>query len=89
MIRSNSQTLNLNFKKFNPLEAKSEQDDDPDQIPGKLWVKIEDSGCGISEENISKLFNKFSQVNDDPNKRKIGTGLGLWLCKKLCEKMGG
>jgi len=48
-----------------------------------------DTGCGISEENIPKLFQKFSQVNSDPSKRKVGTGLGLWLCKHICEGMGG
>lgn len=54
-----------------------------------LSVAIKDEGCGISEENIHKIFNKFSRI-DSPLTRKIqGNGLGLYITKTLTEKMGG
>jgi len=56
---------------------------------GFLQVQISDSGRGIQEENISKLFNMFAQLNHGNNFQNNGTGLGLWICKQLCQKMGG
>jgi CheY-like chemotaxis protein len=54
-----------------------------------LKFVISDTGCGISAEAQGKLFQKFSQVNEDPSKRKLGTGLGLYITRALCQKMNG
>ena len=51
---------------------------------GAVSVSVQDDGVGISEEDLPKLFQKFSQVGDKEAKRK-GTGLGLVLCKQLLE----
>jgi len=56
---------------------------------GYLKVQITDTGCGIAEENISKLFEMFGQADHTVGSIHGGTGLGLWLCKQLCQKMGG
>lgn len=70
----------------------------PDNIPneyyqdtqkGVLKVSICDTGCGISQTGAAKLFQKFTQVTSDSDKRKLGTGLGLFITKELCERMGG
>ncbi len=54
-----------------------------------LLIKVRDEGIGISEEDIKKIFNKFSRV-DSPLTRKIqGNGLGLYITKTITEKMGG
>ena len=52
-------------------------------------ISIKDEGIGISEENLDKIFNKFSRI-DSPLTRKIqGNGLGLYITKTLVEKMNG
>ncbi len=54
-----------------------------------LIISVKDNGIGISNENIDKIFNKFSRV-DSPLTRKIqGNGLGLYITKTLVEKMNG
>ena len=54
-----------------------------------LSISVKDEGVGISQENIDKIFNKFSRI-DSPLTRKIqGNGLGLYITKTLVEKMDG
>lgn len=55
----------------------------------RLIITVEDSGRGIKEENISKLFTKFQRLDEDRNTTIEGTGLGLAITKKLLELMGG
>jgi len=56
---------------------------------GILKIIIKDTGCGMSKEELSKLFKKFSQVGQDNSKKQLGTGLGLYISKELCVNMGG
>lgn len=56
---------------------------------GTVRTFVKDTGIGISSENMSKLFSKFSRVYDERTKDVGGTGLGLWITKQLVEKMGG
>jgi len=59
---------------------------------GFLQVQVIDSGRGIEQTDVSKLFNMFAQLNHGncpQNAQNGGTGLGLWICKQLCQKMGG
>jgi CheY-like chemotaxis protein/HPt (histidine-containing phosphotransfer) domain-containing protein len=48
-----------------------------------LLFEIIDEGIGISQENQIHLFDKFYQVDLDPNNKQQGTGLGLAICKQL------
>jgi len=50
---------------------------------------IQDSGQGIKEEDIGKLFGTYSQVDKEKNHFKEGTGLGLSISKQMVELMGG
>ncbi len=50
-------------------------------------VSIEDNWIGIKEQDINKLFKKFSQVWSHLNKTEKGTGLGLFICKYTIEWM--
>jgi signal transduction histidine kinase len=50
-------------------------------------LSIEDNGIGISEDELPRIFDKgFTGTNG----RKYGksTGMGLYICKKLCDKLG-
>jgi len=52
-------------------------------------ISVTDTGIGIKEEDISKLFREFSQIGDVHTKEYEGTGLGLALTRKLVELHGG
>ncbi len=55
----------------------------------RLIISVEDSGIGIKQENIPKLFSKFERLDLDKNATIEGTGLGLAITKKLVELMHG
>ena len=54
-----------------------------------LQLKVSDTGMGISEENLSKIFDRFYQGDSSSTRREAGTGIGLALTKELVEVMGG
>ena len=55
----------------------------------ELFISVADSGQGIKEEDMPKLFSSFEQVNTKKNHSKEGTGLGLAISKQLINMMGG
>jgi len=54
-----------------------------------LEVTVADSGSGIREEDMQKLFQPFQQIDMSSTKKHEGTGLGLYLCKKLMGFLHG
>lgn len=55
----------------------------------RLIISVEDTGIGIKQENINKLFNKFERLDLEENVTIEGTGLGLAITKKLVDLMHG
>ncbi len=56
---------------------------------GLLRMNVKDSGHGIPAENLTKVFDRFYQVDDSFTKEKEGTGIGLALTKELVDLMNG
>ncbi len=68
------------------IRTKIEQETDKDYT---VNIAITDTGPGISTEDQSKLFTAFNQADTSITRRYGGSGLGLVICKKLCEEMKG
>ncbi|HHP7853623.1 TPA: two-component system sensor histidine kinase LetS [Legionella pneumophila] len=68
------------------IRTKIEQETDKDYT---LLFAIADTGIGISPEDQTKLFTAFNQADTSITRRYGGSGLGLVICKKLCEEMHG
>jgi signal transduction histidine kinase/CheY-like chemotaxis protein/HPt (histidine-containing phosphotransfer) domain-containing protein len=69
------------------LKISFSQASDDDEIT--LRVSVEDTGIGIKEEDLGKLFQSFSQVDSKRNRNIEGTGLGLAISKQLLSLMDG
>ena len=60
-----------------------------DAAAEQLHVAVRDTGPGLDEDQQTKLFQRFSQVDASRTRSHGGTGLGLAICKGLAEAMGG
>ncbi len=81
--------LNLlsNAIKFTPEKGKitiSAEDKD-----GLIQFSVEDTGLGISKEDLEKIFQEFYRVDNEVNQKVKGTGLGLSLVKRIIEAHNG
>jgi PAS domain S-box-containing protein len=56
---------------------------------GEFRIDVQDSGIGIEDKDMSRLFVEFQQLDEGASKKYQGTGLGLALTKKIVEAQGG
>ena len=55
----------------------------------ELQFTVKDTGIGIAQKNLDKLFKQFSQVDVSTTRKYGGSGLGLAICKRLCKLLQG
>jgi signal transduction histidine kinase len=62
-----------------------------EQVNGRDWVTVAvtDTGIGMTPEQMSKLFQEFSQASSTTTSKCGGTGLGLVISRRFCQMMGG
>ena len=59
------------------------------QDEDSVRIEVKDTGVGIAENNLSKIFERFHQVDASSTRKYQGVGIGLTLTKELVEKHGG
>lgn len=67
------------------ISVKSGQDHES----GHLQISVSDTGTGIPEDKLEKIFESFSQADSSTTRKYGGTGLGLTISRRLIEMMGG
>ena len=81
--------LNLteNAVKYSPENTKITIKTEYDEK--NVYVKVCDEGIGISDKDKAKIFEKFSRLDTPLTRKTQGSGLGLYIVKKMVEKMEG
>jgi signal transduction histidine kinase len=62
-----------------------------DDAPEYGWIvfAVQDTGIGMSRDQVDKVFAAFTQADNSTTRKYGGTGLGLTITRKFCEMMGG
>jgi signal transduction histidine kinase len=55
----------------------------------RVTIRVTDTGIGIKEEDMDRLFTPFRQIDTGLTRKYEGTGLGLSICKRLATMLGG
>jgi len=87
-ILNNLISNSIKFTEHGEIYIKVDIDEQQDD---KYWLRlmVKDTGIGMREEEMARLFQSFSQVDASISRRFGGTGLGLAICQQLLDLMGG
>lgn len=69
------------------IAAFTEPTSDADKVI--LTVTVSDTGIGVEQQQLDKIFDQFTQADASTTRRFGGSGLGLAICKSIVEQMGG
>ena len=58
-------------------------------LQNKLHFRVEDTGIGVKDDDVEKLFDLFGKLDSSKSMNLQGIGLGLNICKKIVNAMGG
>ncbi|MDP3869057.1 PAS domain S-box protein [Phenylobacterium sp.] len=78
----------IKFTQEGEVSLKVEPDLDP-AVPTALRFTVTDSGIGIADSKLARVFERFTQADSSTTRRFGGSGLGLTISKRLVELMGG
>ena len=81
-VISNLLSNAMKFSDDKPIEVRVWLQDD------FLHMSVRDHGVGMSDESLARLFQKFGRI-EQPDARRAGTGLGLYISKSIVEAQGG
>jgi signal transduction histidine kinase/CheY-like chemotaxis protein len=73
----------LKFTEHGEVRVWAQLEDD------RVRISVRDTGIGIAPEHLGRIFEEYSQIDSPLQRRARGTGLGLPLCRKLAELLGG
>jgi len=79
----------IKFTESGKVEVVARHDTDLQAGGSTVRFEIRDTGIGMSQESLAKLFGSFVQADSSITRRFGGTGLGLAICKRLVEAMDG
>lgn len=79
----------IKFTERGTIEVRIQSEQHLDEQTHAFKLTVKDTGIGISEDQMPRLFQEFSQADQYIHKRFGGTGLGLAIGRKLIESMGG
>lgn len=79
----------IKFTDRGGIRVRAERLTDVSENGAALRVEVADTGIGIKNEDMDRLFDTFSQIDVGLSRRREGTGLGLSICKKLVDQLGG
>ena len=77
-----------NAAKYSPENAPIELRARPGDTPGRIRIDVVDHGCGIHPDDAQRVFEKFGRGRDRSGRKIGGTGLGLYLSRRIMQAHG-